>query len=96
LNTREFIKELAEKLDVPQKEADRLVDSMAKIMAEAFSEGNSISIQKLGSFSVKKSEPRKFFSPKLQKHVLTSPKQSLEFHPAIPLKEKMKNIRPSS
>jgi nucleoid DNA-binding protein len=95
LNTREFIRELAERLDIPQREATGLIKATTDIMAEVFAEGKTISIQKLGSFSVKKSEPRKFFSPKLQKHVLTSPRQVLEFHPAIPLKEKMKNIRPS-
>jgi nucleoid DNA-binding protein len=93
LNTREFIKELAERLDIPQKEAIQLMKATSGIMAEAFTEGKTISIQKLGNFSVKKTEPRKFFSPKLQKHVLTSPRRTLEFHPAIPLKEKMKNIR---
>jgi nucleoid DNA-binding protein len=93
LNTKEFIKELAERLDLSQKEATQLITATTGIMAEAFAEGKTISIQKLGNFSVKKTEPRKFFSPKLQKHVLTSPRQSLEFHPAIPLKEKMKNIR---
>ena len=95
MNTREFIKELAERLDIPQREATALISATTRIMTEAFAEGKTISIQKLGNFSVKKSEPRKFFSPKLQKHVLTSPRQSLEFHPAIPLKEKMKNVRPS-
>lgn len=93
MNTRDFIRELAERLDIKQKEAESLVKAASGIMAEAFSEGRSISIQRLGNFNVKKAEPRIFFSPKLQKHVLTAPRRSLEFHPAIPLKEKMKSIR---
>jgi nucleoid DNA-binding protein len=84
---------MAERLDIPQKEAIQLIKATTGIMSEAFSRGKAISIQKLGNFSVKKSEPRKFFSPKLHKHVLTSPRRTLEFHPAIPLKEKMKNFR---
>ena len=93
MNTREFVKELAERLDIPQKEASQLMKTALEIMSDAFTTGKSISIQKLGNFSVKKTESRKIFSPKLKKHVLTAPKRTLEFHPAIPLKEKMKNIR---
>ena len=95
MNTRDLIKEVAERLGVSQKEAYQLVKDTSEVMADAFAEENSISIQKLGNFSVKKTEPRKIFSPKIQKHVLTPPKKSLEFHPANPLKEKMKNIRTS-
>lgn len=93
MNTREFIKELAEKLDIPQKEAYRLLKTTTGVITDALSEGNSISIQKLGNFSVKKTEPRKIYNPKIKKHVLTPPKNNVEFHPANPLRQKMKNIR---
>jgi len=93
LNTKEFIKELAERLNIPQKEAYELLKTTTEVMMEAFSEGKTISIQRLGNFSVKKTESRKIFSPKLKKHVLTAPKKVLEFHPANPLKEKVKKIR---
>ena len=93
MNTREFIKELAEKLNIPQKEAHKLLKTTTEVLSEVVTEGNSISIQKLGNFSVKKIQSRKMYSPKLRKHVITPPKKSLEFHPASPLKEKMKNIR---
>lgn len=93
MNTKEFIKELALKLEIPQKEALELMKTASEVMSEAFSEGKSISIQKLGNFSIKKTESRKIFSPKLQEHVLTPPKKVLEFHPANPLKEKVKFIR---
>ena len=93
MNTREFIKELAEKLDIPQKEAYHLLKSTTAVLSDALVKGDSISIQKLGNFSVKKTEPRKVFNPRIKKRVLTPPKRSVEFQPANPLKEKMKNIR---
>lgn len=93
MNTKDLVKELAEKLGIPQKEASRLLKSATEVMAEAFTNGRSISLQKLGSFSVKKTDPRKVFSPKLRKHVITPPKKTLEFHPANSLKVKMKYIR---
>jgi nucleoid DNA-binding protein len=93
VNTREFIKDLAERLDIPQKEAYQLLKDATQVMADAFAEGKTLSIQKLGSFSIKKTQSRKIFSPKLKKHVITPPKKTLEFHPAVPLKEKMKYIR---
>jgi DNA-binding protein HU-beta len=93
LNTKEFIKELAEKLDITQKEASKLLNSTTEVLSEVVAGGNSISIQKLGNFSVKKTESRKIYSPKLRKHVLTPPRKTLEFHPANSIKEKMKNIR---
>jgi DNA-binding protein HU-beta len=93
LNTKEFIKELAEKLGVSQKEATTLLRASFDVITEAVGEGKSISIQKLGNFSVKKVESRKMFSPKLKKYVLTPPKKTLEFHPSNTLKDKIKNIR---
>jgi nucleoid DNA-binding protein len=93
LNTKEFIKELAEKLGVPQTEASTILRTSLEVISEALGKGKNISIQKLGSFSVKKVESRKMFSPKLKKYVLTAPKNMLEFHPSNSLKEKIKNIR---
>lgn len=80
-------------MDIPQKEAYHLLKITTDVISDAAIAGDSISIQKLGNFSVKKSEPRKIFNPRIKKHVLTPPKKSLVFHPASPLKEKMKNIR---
>jgi DNA-binding protein HU-beta len=93
LNTRDFIKELAERLGIPQKEAYHLLKTTTEVMSDALIEGHPLSLQKLGNFSVRKVEPRKIFSPKLNKHVITPPKKVLDFHPAKSLKDKMKIIR---
>ena len=93
MNTKEFIKELSERLHLPQKEVHQLLKAINETMLEALDSGKAVSIQKLGNFSVRKSESRKIFSPKLKKHVLTPPKKTLEFHPSISLKQQVKNIR---
>jgi DNA-binding protein HU-beta len=91
LNTKEFIRALAEKLDVSQKEAVRLLDHTTQVMREMISEEKKLTILHLGSFHVKKTASRSSYIPALDKKALVPPKSSVQFHPADSLKDKFKN-----
>jgi DNA-binding protein HU-beta len=92
VNTKEFIKTLAERLDVSQKEAARLLDHTTQLIRTTVAEDKKLTIMHLGSFQVKKSGSRSAFIPALNKKALVPPKSSIQFHPADSLKDKLKEI----
>jgi DNA-binding protein HU-beta len=92
LNSREVIKALAEKMDIPQNEAGKLLKQVVLTLGENFAKGMSFTFQNFGTFQVRKVESRKAYSPVLKEYVLAPPKRILDFHPSKPIKEKFKNI----
>lgn len=92
MNAREFNNALAEKLDITQDEAATLIETMTDIFRKSFGKEGSITFQNFGSFSTKKVEPRKGYSPILKKYVLFPPKRVLEFSPSEKLKDEVKSI----
>jgi len=92
MNTREFIKELAKKLDISQKDAEKLLDHTAQAMRETVMEEKKLTVLHLGAFQVKKTASRSSYIPALNKKALVPPKSSIQFHPADTLKDKLKNF----
>jgi nucleoid DNA-binding protein len=92
MNTKEFIKALSEKLDVSQKESERLLGHTVQAMCETVMEEKKLTILHLGAFQVKKTASRSSFIPALNKKALVPPKSSILFHPADTLKDKLKNF----
>jgi nucleoid DNA-binding protein len=92
LNATEFNRELAGKLDITQSEAMEKLAEVTALLSDLFSSEKAVSLQRFGTFSTRKIEPRKGYSPVLGKHVIFPPKKVLEFHPSDILKEKVKNI----
>ena len=91
MNTRDFIKALADKLQISQKDAAKLIDDTSAVIRETvISEGN-LTIQNLGKFQLKKTESRESFIPALGKKALVPPKQSLLFTPSETLKARLKS-----
>jgi DNA-binding protein HU-beta len=91
VNTKEFIKALAEKLDVSQKEAENLLDDTTKIIREAISEDKKLTVLHLGSFQVKQSDSRSAYIPALNKKALVPPRKVVQFQAADSLKDKLKS-----
>lgn len=91
LNTKEFIKALAEKLDVSQKEAENLLDDTTKVIRETLSEDKKLTVLHLGSFQVKKSASRSAYIPALNKKALVPPRKVVQFQAADSLKDKLKS-----
>jgi DNA-binding protein HU-beta len=91
LNTKDFIKALAEKLDVSQKEAENLLQQTTQVFREAVSEEKKLTVLHLGSFQVKKSDSRSAYIPALNKKALVPPKRMVQFQAADSLKDKLKS-----
>ncbi len=91
MNTKEFIKALAEKLDISQKEAESLLVHTSGIIRESLLEENKLTIMHLGSFQVKKTASRSSFIPALNRKALVPPRQTVQFQAAESLKDKFKN-----
>lgn len=91
MNTKDFIRALAEKLDVSQKEAENLLFQGTKVIRESIAEEKKTTLLHLGSFQVKKSTSRSAYLPALDKKALVPPKKSVQFQAAESLKEKLKN-----
>jgi nucleoid DNA-binding protein len=91
MNTKDFIKSLAERLHVSQKEADRLLEQTSRVIRETVAEEQKLTVLHLGSFQVKRSASRSAYIPALDKKALMPPKNSIHFQPADTLKDKLKN-----
>ncbi len=93
MNSKEFIKATSRQLGLTQGKAEELLKIFTGIIQEALADRKTITLHKLGTFSARKIESRKAFSPALKKHVITPPRQIPEFHPSDLLKETVKKIR---
>lgn len=91
MNTKDFIRALAEKLDISQKEAENLLVQTSGIIRESLLEENKLTIMHLGSFQVKKTASRPAYIPAIEKKALVPPRSMVQFQAAESLKEKLKN-----
>lgn len=90
LSNKEFISELSRKLGYINKDTSQLVSSVIGIMVQELQDGNSVAIQGLGTFDVKKKLERISVNPVTQQRMLIPPKLVLVYTPSIVLKEKFK------
>ena len=85
---------MASGLKISQEEASGLLETTTDVLIESFRKKNSVTFHKLGHFKVKTTKSRKAYSPVLDKHFMTPPRQVLDFQPSNQLKEKAKTVRP--
>ena len=90
MNNKEFIADLATRLDEKAKEAQRLASIFSTVFAESLEEGDSLSIQGFGTFEVKKKLERIVTNPTNKQRMLVPPKLALSFKPSSILKDKIK------
>lgn len=91
MNTRDFIKAMADKLGISQKEAERLVDDASAVIRETIINDGDLTVQHLGKFHLKKTEARESYIPALGKKALVPPKRSISFSPSETLKSIIKS-----
>lgn len=91
MNTKEFIKALAEKLDISQKEAESLLVQTSAVIRESLLEENKLTIMHLGSFQVKKTASRTAYIPAIERKALVPPRSMVQFQAAESLKDKLRN-----
>lgn len=90
MNNKEFIADLATRLDEKAKEAQRLASIFFTVFAESLEEGDSLSLQGFGTFEVKKKLERIVTNPTNKQRMLVPPKLALSFKPSNILKDKIK------
>jgi len=90
LKTKEFISELASRLNKSQQDTTQLLDVLVSDMVKELEEGKTINIQEFGAFEVKKKAERISVNPTTQQRMLVPPKLVLAFKPHNKLKEKFK------
>lgn len=90
MNNKEFIADLATRLDEKAKETQRLASIFSSVFAESLEEGDSLSIQGFGTFEVKKKLERIVTNPTNKQRMLVPPKLALSFKPSNILKDKIK------
>ncbi len=90
MNNKEFIADLATRLDEKAKETQRLASLFSTVFAESLEEGDSLSIQGFGTFEVKKKLERIVTNPTNKQRMLVPPKLALSFKPSNILKDKIK------
>jgi len=90
MNNKEFITDLATRLDEKAKETQRLASIFSTVFAESLEEGDSLSLQSFGTFEVKKKLERIVTNPTNKQRMLVPPKLALSFKPSNILKDKIK------
>ena len=90
MNNKEFIADLATKLDEKAKETQRLASIFSTVFAESLEEGDSLSLQGFGTFEVKKKLERIVTNRTNKQRMLVPPKLALSFKPSNILKDKIK------
>lgn len=90
MNNKEFTTELSERMGISEKDMPRIIESMMSEMLKQLQDGNTVTIQKFGTFEVKKKAERVSVNPTTKLRMLVPPKLVLAFKPHVLLKEKFK------
>lgn len=91
MTNKEFLKALSIRVDITPKEAQRLVELLAEVMADCLDEGDCIAIQGYGNYEVKKKMERVIVNPATKQRQLIPPKLAVAFKPSNVLKDKIKD-----
>ncbi len=90
MNPSEFASELRKRLGISKAETNRLIDATVALITEQLQKNNTISIQNIGTFEVKKRAERVTVSPNTGKKMLIPPKLVVGYKVSPSLKEKIK------
>ncbi len=91
MNNKEFIAEIARRMDISTKEAASLTQYFCQEVGNILEEEDSVSIQGFGTFEVKKKLERVVVNPATKQRMLVPPKMVIGFKPSATLKEQLKN-----
>jgi len=94
MNKSELIEALAEKMQLPVREAASITNTIIDTMSDALAKGNSIEIRGFGSFVVKKYESYTGRNPKTGEKIKVSPKKLPFFKVGKDLRERVNKNRP--
>jgi integration host factor subunit beta len=89
MNKSDLIAQLAEKKNLPTKEATLIVNTLLETMADVLAQGKSIEIRGFGSFSVKKYEAYEGRNPTSGERIQVKPKKLPVFKVGKDLRERV-------
>ena len=89
MNKSELIEALAEKINVPIREAASITNTIIDTMSDALARGESIEIRGFGSFVVKQYGSYTGRNPKTGEKILVAPKKLPFFKVGKDLREKV-------
>lgn len=93
MNNDEFIAELANKLDLDNKDAvEELVASLSDIISESLQNARKISLKEFGDLEVKKEKEHIVVNPSTQQRILIPPALNIYFRPDESLANKINVI----
>lgn len=90
-----LVEEVARITDLTKKDAEVIVDTVFRCIADALRRGEKVELRGFGSFRLRRREPRKGRNPKTGDRVDVPPKQVPYFKPGKELKERI-NRAPGS
>ena len=89
MNKSDLITQLAEKKNLPTREAASIVNTILETMTEALAQGENIEIRGFGSFSVKEYEAYEGRNPSSGEKVKVKPKKLPVFKVGKDLRERV-------
>jgi integration host factor subunit beta len=89
MNKSELIEALAEKINIPIREAGSITNALIETMSEALAKGDSIEIRGFGSFVVKEYGSYTGRNPKTGEKIKVSPKKLPFFKVGKDLREQV-------
>ncbi|GAB4333347.1 MAG: HU family DNA-binding protein [Desulfobulbaceae bacterium] len=96
MNKSELIEALAERINLPIREAGSITNTLIDTMTEALANGESIEIRGFGSFVVKEYGSYTGRNPKTGEKIKVAPKKLPFFKVGKELRERVNNQRPTS
>ncbi|MDD2619561.1 MAG: HU family DNA-binding protein [Syntrophomonadaceae bacterium] len=87
MNKSELVKSLAEKAEITQKDAAKVLDAMVGAIQQALANGDKVQIIGFGSFEVRDRKERKVISPATGKEITVPATKVPAFRPGKSLKE---------
>jgi integration host factor subunit beta len=93
MNKSELIEALAEKTNLPIREASSITNTLIDTMSDALASGDSIEIRGFGSFVVKEYDSYIGRNPKTGEKIKVAPKKLPFFKVGKDLREKVNQLR---
>lgn len=89
----DIVNTLFEKVGLPKKEAQDIIEIIIDSMKNTFIEGESIKISGFGTFNVRKKNSRRGRNPKTGQDIEITPRRVVTFRPSNQLKDVIEIIK---
>ena len=93
MNNKEFIAEMARRMDLNTKDTSALVQGLCTVIEACLEDEDTISLPNFGTFEVKKKLERVVISPSTKQRMLVPPKMVIGFKASANVKEQLKKMK---